>query len=70
MEAHNIGEILEYLSLASKPDYQVFLRTPELKEFKKKFDLFPFPPGVCPLVQRVHPADYYPRFFECNVRML
>ena len=61
MEAYNIGENLEFLSLGSEPSYEVFLRTHKLKDltmigfshFLLKF--------VCPILHKVYygPNHWY-----------
>jgi hypothetical protein len=47
MQAYNIGEHVEFLRLGSEPNYEVFLKTPKLKELRM-IDLIPLPADVCP----------------------
>ena len=54
MEAYNIGENLEFLHLGcSATNYELFLRSPKLKELRI-VDMFPLHPDICPTLQMVH----------------
>ena len=58
MEAYDIGENLEFLRVTSEPNYDVFLRTPKLKEIRMS-DLVPLPLDCCPILQMVGYGSNY-----------
>jgi hypothetical protein len=58
LEAYNIGETLEFLSIGSEPNYEVFLRTPKLKELRM-IGPFPLPPDVCPILEKVYYGPHH-----------
>jgi hypothetical protein len=57
MKAYNIGENLEFLSVNSEPNHEIFLTTPKLKRLRM-IDIFSVPPDVCPMLQTVQTVQH------------